>query len=75
MKRLLYIFLIPLYVIEWFLVLFFNLLEILVNSVKELAEFTQTYINADTEFGNKEVKQPDAVEPGDKKQLPARQRS
>jgi len=46
MKKLLYIFLVPLLFIEWFVVLVANIAEIVANSVKDITLALNRYINA-----------------------------
>lgn len=47
-KALLYLFLIPLYPIEWLVVLIFNVWEVLTNSIRELILVLENYVNAPT---------------------------
>lgn len=44
-RRLLYIFLIPLLIIEWTVVMIYNLWEVVTNAVKEVALSLETYIH------------------------------
>ena len=48
-RKLLYIFLLPLLIIEWVAVLIFNIWEVVTNSIKELTLSLEKVINANIE--------------------------
>ncbi len=47
MRKLLYIFLLPLLVIDWVVTLLFNVMEVIANAVREIASSLKTFIHAE----------------------------